>query len=281
MKAVDEIITDADVCFFAENGYWLSPKLIDDDHIAALRQAHERIFRGERDFDSPGFLGQWEAAAEDSPKLRQCNNGWWINAEIRKLVTSPLIGRIAAMLMHTPQVRLWHDQVLSKPDLGSCVQSDEGNVGWHQDYRSWKASTTSNMITANVVLQETTLHNGGMQVIRGSHKWGLVEEKGGFHNHDLETLEQQYMAEGRGWEPVVCRLEAGCASFHHSLTIHGSGPNLSAAPRLTVAIHLQSEACAYSGHWHSNVTGLGPYARIGQRFTGEWWPTLWNATGAR
>ena len=269
--------TDDDLDFFHENGYWLSPRLIDEDQIAALRRAHDALFRAERDFDVCGFWGPLEPAGADSPGLRQCNNGWWFNAEIRKLVTSPLIGAIAARFLQTSEVRLWHDQVLWKPGLGPQGPSLEGNVGWHQDYRSWKASTTPRMLTVNVVLQDTDLALGAMQVIHGSHKWGLIEGKGGFSDPDLEKLKAQYLAEGHGWEPVTCKLGAGCASFHHSLTIHGSGPNLSAAPRLSIAIHLQSADCSYSGNWHSNVMGLGPNARVGQLFTGDWWPVLWRA----
>ena len=41
--------TDADVAEYRERGYWISPKLMDDDHIARLRAALERLFRGEVD----------------------------------------------------------------------------------------------------------------------------------------------------------------------------------------------------------------------------------------
>ena len=93
--------TDDDLDFFHENGYWLSPRLIGADQIAALRRAHDALFRAERNFDACGFWGPLEPALADSPGLRQCNNGWWFNAEIRKLVTAPLIGAIAARVLQT------------------------------------------------------------------------------------------------------------------------------------------------------------------------------------
>jgi ectoine hydroxylase-related dioxygenase (phytanoyl-CoA dioxygenase family) len=37
-------------------------------------------------------------------------------------------------------------------------------------------------------------------------------------------------------------LEKGQVSFHHCLTIHGSGPNRGTAPRRSIAVHLQDEA---------------------------------------
>ena len=47
--------TDDDLDFFHENGYWLSPRLIGEDQIAALRRAHDALFRAERDFDVCGL----------------------------------------------------------------------------------------------------------------------------------------------------------------------------------------------------------------------------------
>jgi ectoine hydroxylase-related dioxygenase (phytanoyl-CoA dioxygenase family) len=40
-------------------------------------------------------------------------------------------------------------------------------------------------------------------------------------------------------------LKKGEVSFHHCLTIHGSGPNHSTNPRRSIAIHLQDA----SNHW--------------------------------
>ena len=72
------------------------------------------------------------------------------------------------------------------------------NVGWHQDYGYWKASSTTNMITAWVALQDTDLSNGGMRTIVGSHKWGLVEGSDTFGERDLEQLAGKYRAKGGG-----------------------------------------------------------------------------------
>ena len=46
------------------------------------------------------------------------------------------------------------------------------------------------------------------------------------------------------WRDKPTILRAGQAAFHHSLTVHGSGPNTLAAPRLALAIHMQPADCA-------------------------------------
>ena len=50
--------------------------------------------------------------------------------------------------------------------------------------------------------------------------------------------------DGRSWEEVPALLAPGGASFHNCLTFHGSGPNRSAGPRRSLAIHMRTEKSA-------------------------------------
>ena len=47
---------------------------------------------------------------------------------------------------------------------------------------------------------------------------------------------------------IPVELLKGEVSFHHCLTIHGSGPNLSNAPRRSIAVHLQNGANRYQDY---------------------------------
>jgi hypothetical protein len=204
---IDTIVNEAVFHEYWERGYWISPKLFSDEQITALRRAHERIWA--HDFDHPNVQPQYGIPEVDlaSPKLRQQLNGFWLNDEVRKGVTSPLIGKIAARLMQKDSVYLWHDQVIYKPGTAGQPTTDQANVGWHQDYGYWKASSTTNMITAWVALQDTDLSNGGMRTIVGSHKWGLIEGSDTFGERDLEQLAEKYRARGGGpWRDEPCIL---------------------------------------------------------------------------
>jgi ectoine hydroxylase-related dioxygenase (phytanoyl-CoA dioxygenase family) len=274
---IDEIVTDAVVEEYWERGYWVSPKLFDDAQIERLRQAHERFWSKDYDHENPSQYGIVKID-KDSPKVRQQCNVFWLNDEIRAAVTSPIIGAIGARLMKVDSVRLWHDQLIYKPGIGADGETNDGNVGWHQDYGYWKASNTTNMCTAWVALQDTDLSNGGMRTIVSSHKWGLVEDSDTFFDQDLEALAQKYAAEGKGqWLDEPCVLKAGEASFHHALTFHGSGPNKTDAPRLSVVAHMMPGNTAYSAapQWHPNVVFLGPNAKNGDPFVGDYWPLMW------
>jgi ectoine hydroxylase-related dioxygenase (phytanoyl-CoA dioxygenase family) len=276
---VTAFVTDAVRAEYWERGYWISPKLFDDDQIARLRAAHERLWAGDFDYEVPPQYGVSQCDLA-SPKVRQQCNAFWLNAEIRRAVTSPVLGEIGAKLMGADSVRLWHDQAIFKPGTGDGPSTNVGNIGWHQDYGYWKASSTTNMCTAWVALQDTDLTNGGMRTIVGSHKWGLVEESDSFGHKDLEQLAAKFAAKGAGeWLDEPCVLKAGQVSFHHCLTFHGSGPNRTDQPRLCVIAHMMPGDTVYRAgrQWHPNLVFLGPNAYDGQPFAGDYWPLMWSA----
>lgn len=267
-------LTAADHDTFAEKGYWVSGPVIDADQVSGLREAHERIWAG--DFDGDGFPRHGNAALKSTyepNRLRKLDNGWWINDAVRTVVTDGRIGQLCAELLGCERVRLWHDQVIYKPPTGEAGQV--GNVGWHQDYGYWHASDTQEMITVWIALQDTDLENGGMRSIAGSHKWGLIEDSDTFFDQDLEGLEAKYGHLGE-WADEPCLIASGGASFHHSLTFHGSGANQTDQARLSVVAHVMPDGTGYSAaeQWHGNVSLLGPRPRKGQRFEGAYFPVL-------
>src|SRR4030095_8279469 len=86
-------ITQEDKETFNRDGYWISPKLIDDEQIERLREAHSRIWSG--DYDGDGLPMHNFRLSDNPDALRKFDNGWWINDEVRKVVTDPLIGELS------------------------------------------------------------------------------------------------------------------------------------------------------------------------------------------
>ncbi|UVI33193.1 phytanoyl-CoA dioxygenase family protein [Paenibacillus spongiae] len=272
-------ITQEDIEFYKTNGYWISPVLFDEQEIEEMRQAHDRIWSF--DYDGDGFpLDEWRPS--NNPKLlRKIDNSWWINDTIRKTVTNPVLGRIAAGLMESSEARLWYDQVIHKPGTGIKDKDAQasGNVGWHQDYIYWRCTNTENLVTAWIALQDTDLTNGCMSVVPGSHEWGLLEGSDAFFNRDLESVKARIAAEsGKEWKEVPMLLKAGQVSFHHSLTIHGSGQNYSEEPRLSVVAHLMPHGTAYQNRGFNvdNIRLLGPRPKEGQVFDNEYFPVAYS-----
>jgi ectoine hydroxylase-related dioxygenase (phytanoyl-CoA dioxygenase family) len=287
-KLIDIEITEKDVEEFWERGYIRGPKVISDQHLVKLRNEFDRVMSGEIDQNSgptPYEYEYWRKVVEQhhqkSSNVRKINNSWWINLTIRDIIKQPNnpIGKAAAKLLKTKSIRLWHDQAIWKPSLALENDPLSGNIGWHQDYAFWQISNTPNMITAWIPLQDVDLSNGCMRTIVGSHKWGLIPGSASFFEKDLEVLRERFSNE-KDWLDEPCIMPAGHVVFHHALTIHGSGPNNSVAPRLALAIHMQPGDCAYvSGKgWHHNLRDLGPDAQEGTLFNGPAFPLMYEST---
>ncbi len=269
-------ISQSDIDFYEENGFWTGPKILDDDVIAELRNELERVFTDGRDFPNYGWQGP-RVYDLNSPRIRQYTNGWWINEAVRRAIHTPSIGYTGARLMGTTEVRVWHDQVLWKPSAAETDEDfNEGNVGWHQDYAHWQCSNSTNMCTAWIALQDIEISMGPMRFVKGSHKWGLFEDANTFGQKDLESLKAKFSDE-RDWQEEPVLLKAGHASFHHALTFHGSGRNSSSAPRLSLVMHMMPKGCGFksNGRHHLCATLLGPDVAEGTPFDGKFFPKIW------
>jgi ectoine hydroxylase-related dioxygenase (phytanoyl-CoA dioxygenase family) len=242
---------DAARAGYEHDGYWISPVLFDDDEIARFLAATQRVVDGSYNRDrAPALCLPFEPTDHD---LRKIDNAWWADSDLAELATSTRLGAIAAALLGAETVRLWQDQLLFKPPGGPA----ETTIGWHQDWASWNTVASHGaFVTAWVAFDDVDEDNGAMQMLRGSHTWGLLPGASNFFGTDRES---QLAALGgdRLIEPRTIVLGAGQVSFHHPLTFHGSGPNLSDRMRRSLAIHFVDgsvRAVSEPGGWqHYNL----------------------------
>ena len=251
---VDALIDHKVLAEYRERGYWRSPQLFDRDTTARLRRAHQRLWAGDFDHAIPSQYGP-PRDEPDATAVRQQCNAFWLNNDIRAVTTSPLLGAIGARFMGVDEVRLWHDQAVTKPGMGAGGAAvTAGNIGWHQDSGHWQCSSSTNMCTAWVALQDTDLGNGAMRTIVGSHRWGCWRTAPTSAG-PLEGLQARLSAQemSGAWIDEPCVLRAGEVSFHHCLTLHGSGPNVSDAPRLPMIAHMMPGDTSYRKHASSTT----------------------------
>ncbi len=90
------IPTEEDIAFFQTNGYWLSPKLFDDDELANLREHHARVIAGDYETKRPPLSRNPEVGVV--APLVQVNNAYWTDGTIGRLVLDERLGAIAAHL---------------------------------------------------------------------------------------------------------------------------------------------------------------------------------------
>lgn len=158
--------------------------------------------------------------------------------DIYRLVTCREIGELAAATVGASMVQVFGTQLLIKPP----TDGDAANVGWHQDRQYWQYwHEVDALFTAWVALSPVPEEAGPVRFVRGSHQWGFLDS-GDFFAHDNDALRDNIpVPDGYQWEEVAAVLPAGGLSIHHSLTYHGSGPNVSTAERVSVAIHMRTE----------------------------------------
>lgn len=269
-------VTDQDAAFYREHGYWLSPKIFSDDEVALFREHHMRVIVGDYETGQAPFDRN---LPPDSPlnRLVKIDNSHWSDSTLSRLVTHPLLGAMAAKLAGVSAIRLWHDQLLYKPPQ---AETTAGAVGWHQDYHYWQCAQPAELLTAWIALVDVDLENGCMEVVPGSHKWGLLPESD-FFEQDMDALRARIeAASGRPFETVPCILPAGAVSFHHCLTIHGSRPNQSSSPRISMVSHMMPDGTTYRAGTpadpHMNVRFLS--GKDGARFAGPYFPLIYSET---
>ena len=279
----DELLPTAeDVRFYQENGYWIAPKVLSDDFLERVKDAQDRVYAGEYETGKEPWGGRWQKP-ENPLAVWKLDQAHWTNNTIRELVTCDQIGAIAAKLSGASTIRLWHDQLLYKPGQKGKEGVQAGNVGWHQDHNYWRCAPAT-LLTAWVAFVDVGVENGCMHVVPGSHKWGTFQ--GDFFNQDLDALKKKFEQEtGREFITMPLEMKAGQVSFHHCLTIHGSGPNLGVDPRRSIAIHLQPGDAQYIAgtpdDQHMNAILMRELGRKdGDHFAGDYWPVLYPKAGA-
>lgn len=222
---------------YARDGFYLCPPVLPPELLARVRQRIDAVYAGEYE---TGIVpaGGAKINLEPPTKLVKIDNAHRSDRTILELVSHPAIGRWAAALTGASMVQVFAVQMLIKPPGGQGGT----NVGWHQDQEYWEPALTGELFTAWVAISDVTAEAGPMRFVRGSHEWGLLKA-GDFFSDQLDALKTRIQAKSGGgaWTEVAAVLPPGAMSFHHRLVVHGSGPNQSASPRVSFAIHLRTE----------------------------------------
>lgn len=263
----DALLTADDVAAYREQGYWLSPVVLDERLLDAALYGQDRFYAGDHDAPFPGRTRfdhtDWEPSHGDG--LRKNDYARLQVRELGALATAPIIGAVAARLAGVDEIRLWHDQLLFKPPGRGDAS---GNVGWHTDRQYWQTCSSEEMLTAWVPFTDVDAELGPVMFVAGSHRWPQADLD--FFDRDLARGERAFAQRGEPVHRVTQVMRRGQVSFHHCRTVHGSGPNRTDRPRRSMAIHLQPAGNRYRRldppAYHRNddlvrrVDGLPDYA---------------------
>ncbi len=248
----------ADIAFYREHGWWISPRIYTASELAAAEAAADRYYQGERDLPWPGQVELdcgWKP--EHGPGLRKNDYATLQMRDLAAIMRKPLLGATAALLAEVDGVRLWHDQLLYKPGDPGETRSD--NVGWHTDRGYWRVCSSDRLLTAWIPFHDCPEEMGTITMIDGSHRWPDNTTSLNFFDPDLDKLESAFDTGGNPVVKVPMVLGLGQVSFHSCFTIHGSSRNRSSRPRRSLAVHCQDA----ENHWQRWVHQDGSVAGHG------------------
>ena len=204
--------------------YELSPEAV--DFFQKYRYIKlKNVFDGETLAYYSAFISQKVAELNKNDKsldardtygkaFLQIFNLWLQDDNIKEFIFSKRLAKIAADLMQTNGVRMYHDQALYKEGGG-------GITPWHADQYYWPLSTDKT-VTAWIPLQEVPLEMGPLEFSAGSHV--LVEGRELAIGDDSETIIQKKLRV-TDFKHIIEPFDLGEVSFHSGWVFHRAGAN--------------------------------------------------------
>ncbi len=231
-------LDDAQIDSYRENGFLRIPGFLTPGELATLRLAvHEAIEQmGTRKVTGKDDY-EWLTGNDFYDHVyEQKLNLWKISPAIRHLITDPGLGLMLSQLEGADRYRVWHDQALIKAPWANYTAFHLDNPYW--SFYSHRA------LTIWIALDETTVQNGCLYFIPGSHR--LVD----FDNAKLGNNFGDLMSIYPGLadiEPVAAIMQPGDCSIHNGLTAHGAGVNATCNPRRAFTCAYMPAGSTYNG----------------------------------
>jgi Phytanoyl-CoA dioxygenase (PhyH) len=235
-------ITDEQVASFRAESFVKLPGVLTPGALARLRARLRAML---------------DAAVEPTVGFQSLEMMWLDDALVRAAVLSPRIGAISAALLGVDQVRLYHDNALSK-------EPGAGRTPWHYDAHHFPLDSPS-VLTAWIPLQPTPREMGPLAFARGADTWRLVADIE-FDKHGTSFdrgVTDAFRAGGVAVEDGP--FAAGEVSFHSAHCFHTAGANRTTAPRMVLAttyfadgVRVVAAPTMVSGDWRKFIPGAQP-----------------------
>ncbi|HZO90701.1 MAG TPA: phytanoyl-CoA dioxygenase family protein [Chthonomonadaceae bacterium] len=203
--------TPEQVALYRENGYLKFGRIFTQAEIEALRQHVDEMIaalpEGKRpeEMDVPHFTDPWLFRYLTDPRVLD--------------VIEDFIG---------PDIVLWSSHFIAKP------KGDGKAVPWHTDGAYWnRRLDPMEVITLWLAVDESTVENGCMRVLPGSHR-AMKTAIEAYEPVDKSTnvfharIPPELIDENK---VVDLELAVGECHFHDAWTVHGSNPNTSTKRR--------------------------------------------------
>ena len=150
-------LTTDQIEFYQQNRYIKLKQVFDEETISFFNDAISKRVEAMNNVSTP-----LEQRSTYGKAFLQLFNLWKEDEVVKEFVFSKRLAKLAADLLMTDGVRIYHDQALFKEGGG-------GITPWHADQYYWPLETDKT-ITVWIPLQATPLELGPLEFSAGSHK---------------------------------------------------------------------------------------------------------------
>ncbi len=207
---------------YREQGVIVVPDVVDAFTLKRMREVLAGLVEDSRKVAQHDDVYDLEPGhSSEAPRVRRIKKPHKVHAVFDEALRTPAMFSILRALVGA-SARLYGSKLnLKSPEFGSPVE-------WHQDW-AFYPHTNDDFLAIGVMLDDTTVENGAMYVMPGTHKGPT------FDHHDTSGhFCGAINPESCGLDfskAIACEGAAGSCSFHHVRLVHGSAQNTSQRPR--------------------------------------------------
>ncbi len=236
-----ELLSEIDIQCYRRNGYIVPKTKLPTKTMTQLRGALEETIGS-----NPGIRPEQLVSVHID---RRNDEGVHGHSAWLELAKDPRILDLVEQLIG-PDIVLWGCQVFCKP------ATDGMEVPMHQDGHYWPIQPLATC-TAWVAIDESTVENGCLRVVPGSHT-GQHSFRHTRSDRENLVLNQYVDDPAASLDSVVdIELEPGEFSLHDVYMIHGSNRNTSGKRRAGVAIRYMPATSHFNRTLYATTTGAG------------------------
>lgn len=211
-------MTDAQVQSFRRDGFLRLEALADATEVETLLGLYDELFQRHGGFEE-GDRIELNADVDRAP-LPQIVNPERYAPRLIEGSAYRNAHEVARQLLGPECRPTGNHAILKPPRIG-------GATPWHQDEAYWDPRYAHRAVSIWITLQPSTLENGCMRFIPGSHLGPVLP-------HQLISADSHGLRLSETYpdsQQTICELPTGGATIHDGRTIHYAGPNLSERPR--------------------------------------------------
>jgi phytanoyl-CoA hydroxylase len=204
---------------FTRDGFVVLRNVFSPLEIAGISDEIDAIVEGRVD-----YVPERDIVYEPDSEPRRVRNAFRLhvyNPPFLEVARHPALLDAMSRLLPGP-LRLYASQLFAKPARVGT------HVPLHQDMPYWPFEPYE-LISAWIALDDSSIHNGCVRYLAGSHKLGVLPHApSGVAGNSLGLVADERV---RALPEVPVEVERGSCILHHCLTAHRSEPNQSDHPR--------------------------------------------------